>query len=75
MEKIIRYKNGTLYSAQEKKFLSYKGIVARNPGEFYVVESKTENDVTAEVSFLAEVEHVKAMKAFDKARITYVLED
>jgi polyhydroxyalkanoate synthesis regulator protein len=72
METIIRYANGTLYSAQIKKFITYSGIVRRNPGEFHVVDKLTKKDVTDEVTFLAEVEHVKKTKSYSKVRITYI---
>lgn len=71
MEKIVRYTNGTLYSAQQKKFINIRGIIGRLPGDFYIVDAETKEDITNEVIFLAEVEHVKQMKAYDKVRIVY----
>jgi polyhydroxyalkanoate synthesis regulator protein len=69
MEKITRYKNGTMYSSENKVFVTYEGILHRAPGTFYVIESKTKKDVTKEVVFLAEVEDVKKNKSFDRAII------
>lgn len=66
MERIVRYKNNTLYSVTHKRFVNLRYIRQRHKatrrGEavgFQVVQTKSNNDVTAEVIILAILDLVR----------------
>lgn len=66
MERIVRYKNNTLYSVTHKRFVNLRHIremhkkVRRGESSgFQVVQTKTNKDVTAEVIILAIIDLVR----------------
>ncbi len=68
---IVRYKNGSLYCKDIKQWLTLQDVFEMAPFTFEVIEAKSKEDITAEVTFLARVDKVRREGAWNRATVVF----
>jgi polyhydroxyalkanoate synthesis regulator protein len=66
---VVRYKNGSLYCRETKQWLTLADLKNMPKLDYTVTDSKTKNDITAEVSFLADVDYVRRSNLWSHAAV------
>ena len=69
MTTFVRYKNGNLYNRDTKEWVTLEIVRELAAGTYSVLSSSTKEDITAEVTFLADVDYVRRNRLWSRASV------